>query len=118
MFEWMNKTFRNAVSVLLIAAFGVIPPVAAQTVPITQDAQPVNEGNNPTVERRVAFGSWIFGGEFANQSFIGFNPNYEIAIGDRIALQLGVVLTSQVTWLWTRRAMCLSLKLAQLKFRA
>ncbi|MBO6505207.1 MAG: polysaccharide biosynthesis/export family protein [Kordiimonadaceae bacterium] len=88
MFEWMNKTFRNAVSVLLIAAFGVIPPVAAQTVPITQDAQPVNEGNNPTVERRVAFGSWIFGGEFANQSFIGFNPNYEIAIGDRIALQL------------------------------
>lgn len=88
MFEWMNKILRNAVSILLITAFGAIPPVAAQTVPVAQDAKPVNAGNNPTVERRMAFGSWIFGGEFANQSFIGFNPNYEIAVGDRISLQL------------------------------
>ncbi len=88
MFELFNKTFRSVVCALVIASFGILPPVAAQTVPIAQDAQPVNAGNNPTVETRTAFGAWIFGGEFANQSFIGFNPNYEIAIGDRISLQL------------------------------
>ena len=88
MFKWMNKTLRATVSALLIAAFGVMPPVAAQSVPIAQDAQPTNEGANPTIRPNTAFGAWIFGGEFANQSFIGFNPNYEIAVGDRISLQL------------------------------
>lgn len=88
MFEWMNKILQRAVSALLIAAFGFVTPVMAQTVPIAQAADPVNEGDNPTVQERLAFGSWIFGGEFANQSFIGFNPSYEIAIGDRISLQL------------------------------
>lgn len=88
MFEWAKKIARNAVSISLIAAFGFMPPVMAQTVPIAQEAEPVNTGDNPTVEKRNAFGSWIFGGEFANQSFIGFNPSYEIAVGDRISLQL------------------------------
>lgn len=88
MFKWMNKTLRAAVSALVIAAFGVMPPVAAQSVPIAQDAQPTNAAANPTVRPNTAFGAWIFGGEFANQSFIGFNPNYEIAVGDRISLQL------------------------------
>lgn len=88
MFEWMKKTIRNAFSLLLIVAFGFTPPVLAQTVPIAQDAEPVNEAENPTVSRRMAFGSWIFGGEFANQSFIGFNPSYEISVGDKISLQM------------------------------
>ncbi|NVJ97135.1 MAG: SLBB domain-containing protein [Alphaproteobacteria bacterium] len=61
----------------------------AQSVPpLAQDAAPVNEGKSETIERREAFGTWIFGGEFANQSFVGFNPSYEIAVGDKISLRL------------------------------
>ena len=88
MFEWTNKILQRAVSILLIAAYGFVTPVMAQTVPIAPVVEPVNEAEIPTVEEERAFGSWIFGGEFANQSFIGFNPSYEIAIGDRIGLQL------------------------------
>ncbi len=88
MFKWTSRIFHQAVSLLLIATFGFSMPIMAQTVPITPAPTPVSEDAGPTVEEGSAFGSWIFGGEFANQSFIGFNPGYEIAIGDRISLQL------------------------------
>ena len=41
-----------------------------------------------TTEIKRVFGDIIFSGEFANQSFVGFNPDYEVAIGDKISLQL------------------------------
>ena len=34
------------------------------------------------------FGSELFTGEFAKQSFSGFNPNYVLNVGDRIAFQM------------------------------
>ncbi len=34
------------------------------------------------------FGSQLFGGRFAGQSFTGFNPDYQIASGDRINVRL------------------------------
>lgn len=34
------------------------------------------------------FGSELFKGEFAKQSFSGFNPNYVLNVGDRIAFQM------------------------------
>lgn len=88
MFERIKKSVQNAISVTLIAAFGFMQPVWAQSVPIAQDAEPANQSEATTVPEDSAFGSWIFGGEFANQSFIGFNPSYEISVGDQISLQL------------------------------
>jgi len=38
--------------------------------------------------RPVVFGSQIFTGRFGSEAFTGFNPDYQIAVGDRIALRL------------------------------
>jgi hypothetical protein len=38
--------------------------------------------------RPVVFGSQIFSGRFANLGYTGFNPEYQIATGDRIALRM------------------------------
>jgi protein involved in polysaccharide export with SLBB domain len=45
----------------------------------------------------VVFGSQIFGGRFAQQSFTGFNPEHRIAPGDRIALRLWGAFTLEAT---------------------
>ena len=34
------------------------------------------------------YGDWLFNGDFANQSFNGFNPDYQLAIGDKIRVQI------------------------------
>lgn len=90
MFDRIAQSFAGFARALLALTVlvGVAGTASAQNLPITQDAEPTNEGNNPTLNKRNAFGSWIFGGEFANQSFIGFNPSYEVSVGDRISLQM------------------------------
>ena len=50
--------------------------------------QPPANQNMVIKKSHEAFGSWIFGGKFADQSFLGFNPTYEVAIGDTVSLQL------------------------------
>lgn len=36
----------------------------------------------------VVFGSQIFSGRFAHEGFSGFNPDYQLAVGDRVSLRL------------------------------
>lgn len=36
----------------------------------------------------VMFGQQLFNGRFANQGFSGFNPDYQIAVGDRITVRM------------------------------
>lgn len=36
----------------------------------------------------VMFGSQIFSGRFASEAFSGFNPDYQIAVGDRVSIRL------------------------------
>lgn len=80
---------RCLTPIALAAATLMATPAFAQTVPpLAQEAQPVNNGTSETIEHKRAFGEWIFGGQFANQSFVGFNPSYEIAVGDKISLRL------------------------------
>jgi len=55
--------------------------VAPQTTPVPQTQEGVDT-NVPV------FGKWLFNGDFAKESFRGFNPNYVLAIGDQIQLQL------------------------------
>ncbi|WP_308908992.1 polysaccharide biosynthesis/export family protein [Pseudokordiimonas caeni] len=80
---------------LLLFAFlsfsGLSSTIAtAQTAPTTPEAAQVAEQSLQTISEphETVFGDWIFKGMFAQQSFIGFNPNYLIAVGDKIQVRL------------------------------
>ena len=64
------------------------PSAAFQSVPVAQDGAAVPKADMKTINKRQAFGAWLFGGEFANQSFVGFSPSYRVAIGDNVSLKL------------------------------
>lgn len=97
MFEWMTRKligkFCSMVTrclLVLALVVGQTAPIYAQAVPAVEEEEkePVREVPNTIIGENDAFGSWIFGGEFANQSFVGFNPSYEISVGDQISLQM------------------------------
>ncbi|MFZ2652308.1 MAG: polysaccharide biosynthesis/export family protein [Burkholderiaceae bacterium] len=41
-----------------------------------------------TSAKPIVFGSQIFSGRFSGETFSGFNPNYQIASGDRVSLRI------------------------------
>lgn len=57
---------------------------------LLQQAAPVPEALVPEtgVTGQRVFGQWLFQGRFAQQSFLGFNPDYLISVGDTIQLRL------------------------------
>ncbi len=74
--------------ILFLNIGSAVSGISAQSLPVTQDGSPVVDDTIAVVNEKKAFGAWLFGGEFANQSFIGFNPSYEIAVGDKISLKM------------------------------
>lgn len=62
-----------------LAALGPTSPMTAQTA--ARHPGPVGAAPAP-------FGAQIFQGHFRAQSFTGFNPDYQIALGDRIAVRI------------------------------
>jgi protein involved in polysaccharide export with SLBB domain len=53
---------------------------------------------NPLVSQTpVVFGSQIFSGRFGGQGFTGFNPDYQIAVGDRIHVRMWGAFTHEAT---------------------
>lgn len=60
----------------------------ALALEISQEAAPVRKVITDTQTQDPVFGNWLFRGEFARESFNGFNPDYRIAIGDRLQVQL------------------------------
>ena len=59
----------------------VVPAPPPQALPALPGAQAI--GAKP-----VVFGAQIFSGRFANQGISGFNPDYQVASGDRITLRM------------------------------
>jgi len=57
-------------------------PLQFPTPAVTQPAQP------PQPVQITVFGEQLFLGRFASEQFTGFNPDYQIAIGDRIAIKI------------------------------
>lgn len=57
---------------------------AAETPPLT----PTTEPQVPVQAPSRLFGSQLFGGSFRHSAGNGFNPNYQISIGDRVSLRL------------------------------
>ncbi|PJG60130.1 polysaccharide biosynthesis/export family protein, partial [Aeromonas cavernicola] len=60
----------------------------AHALDVAQEAAPVRKVVRDTQTRDPVFGNWLFRGEFARESFSGFNPDYRIAIGDKLQVQL------------------------------
>jgi len=96
-------------SAMLVFLGLLAQPLSAQTVDellqaqtnerkrIEVTAQDGGVGSAPAVvEEKVetvdaedaVFGDQIFTGAFRNQNFVGFNPDYQVAVGDRIVIRL------------------------------
>lgn len=71
---------------LALATAVMTPP--AHGLEIAQEAAPVRKVVSDTQTRDPVFGHWLFRGEFARESFNGFNPDYRVAIGDKLQVQL------------------------------
>jgi len=78
----------------LSAANEGVPPARSQARPgaSTPAVPAVNPGPLPPdparSSRPVVFGSQMFTGRFGSEAFSGFNADYQVAVGDRIALRL------------------------------
>jgi len=83
------RVISNLLLAVTLMCFGTGAHVLAlQNAPVAQDGATVHAAPTKVIDKRIAFGSRIFGGEFANQSFVGFNPSYTVSIGDKVGLRL------------------------------
>lgn len=79
---------KPALALATLLAFVANATQVAHAQNVAPPAAATDANTSLDVDKREVFGSYIFGGEFANQSFVGFNPNYELAVGDKISLQM------------------------------
>ncbi|WP_425261554.1 polysaccharide biosynthesis/export family protein [Rubrivivax sp. RP6-9] len=59
-----------------------VAPVVQQQAPGPLPADPARAA------RPLVFGSQMFSGRFASEAFSGFNPDYQLAVGDRVHLRM------------------------------
>ncbi|GHF18412.1 polysialic acid transporter KpsD [Kordiimonas sediminis] len=91
LFNGVKQIFRVlGLCMLVFAGLAGWSTVSAQSTPPEQSLdlpsnQPVQIDDQKSDS---VFGDSIFTGQFANQSFIGFNPSYEISVGDTLQLQM------------------------------
>lgn len=86
---------RVPASAPVAAGAGASPaasPIQAVTAPV-----PVLPPDPFTASRPVVFGSQIFTGRFGAEPFSGFNPNYQVAVGDRITVRMWGAFTFDAT---------------------
>lgn len=80
----------------------VMPGVPGSFVPYGPQAAPGALPGalppDPTLAGRpVVFGSQMFVGRFASQAFTGFNPEYRVAVGDRVGVRMWGAFTHEST---------------------
>ncbi len=63
------------------------PAPAAAVRPAAPPAAPM-PADPFQAQRPLMFGSQMFSGRFASEAFSGFNPDYQIAVGDRIQVRM------------------------------
>ena len=71
----------------------VAPPAARQlqqpVLPPAQAEAPAPLPIDPAQSKQpLMFGSQMFSGRFASEAFGGFNPDYQIAVGDRVSVRM------------------------------
>ncbi len=77
----------------VLEAAGLRPATASsRPTNVAPAAQPQAPGPLPADPARAArplvFGSQMFSGRFASEAFSGFNPDYQLAVGDRVHLRM------------------------------
>ncbi len=86
--NWLLTSQRHHPASSLMAMVFALLLQPAHGLEVAQEAAPVRKVVSDTQTRDPVFGHWLFRGEFARESFNGFNPDYRIAIGDRLQVQL------------------------------
>lgn len=84
----ISRMARGLGLVLMLAAGLQGTAALAQMGSVSQDARPAATGETRALEGHRVFGDWIFDGQFSTQQFTGFNPDYRVATGDQINVQL------------------------------
>jgi len=83
-----NRFFASVLITAIFAAgasaFQISPNVQVAGVEEKQIVDTIETSGGKT----KAFGTHMFTGAFAKQSFVGFNPNYAISVGDKITMRL------------------------------
>ena len=104
--QFFRHLLVAAAGTVLVTAFAqaqVLPQTSSPTAPLAQPTIVTTPAPSPVVPPAatlpmppdpnrepgsVMFGSQIFSGRFASEAFSGFNPDYQIAVGDRISVRL------------------------------
>lgn len=92
--DLLNAGPRGLVEAPASAPAGARPAAAATFVPgaaapSTTALPPGPLPPDPALSHKpLMFGSQIFSGRFASEAFSGFNPQYQIAVGDRISIRM------------------------------
>lgn len=64
------------------------PAVTSSSPSSVDTARAETAGVAATEVDGTPFGAWLFSARFANETFSGFNPDYRVAIGDRVDVRL------------------------------
>lgn len=65
----------------------IVPPAPAPQMPANQAPTPLPPDPSQSAQP-LMFGAQMFSGRFASETFGGFNPEYQIAIGDRVSVRM------------------------------
>lgn len=77
----------NAPAAISTNGTGTTDPLNSMSVP------PASTISSPLGGKPQVFGAQMFTGRFAAQNFTGFNPNYQIAAGDKVLVRMWGALT-------------------------
>lgn len=70
-------------------ALRVPPDTPLPAVPLGPDTMHTETaGSAPLGGAPAPFGGWLFSSHFASETFTGFNPDYQVALGDKIDLRM------------------------------
>jgi protein involved in polysaccharide export with SLBB domain len=85
------KRLLQSLALCSLCWLGVTGPVSAQAAHNAHTAAtavPVTSVTPNAPITSQVFGAQMFNGRFGNQSFTGFNPDYQIAVGDRVSVRM------------------------------
>ncbi|MFN7065866.1 MAG: polysaccharide biosynthesis/export family protein [Aquificaceae bacterium] len=82
------RVIAKILALLLIVFSGnLLAQTQAQPIQAPQPSQ-IQPPQPPTSVNITVFGEQLFLGRFATEQFSGFNPNYQVAIGDKITVKI------------------------------
>jgi protein involved in polysaccharide export with SLBB domain len=72
----------------MLAMSILLSNISTAAVTLSQDVNEQKTSLMQPLNTAKIYGSWLFQGNFSNTSFSGLNPDYHIALGDKVLVQL------------------------------